>query len=148
MGGVVDVAPGAAAADPRGARHRIDADALHRREVDHEAALAGAKAGAVVAAAADGEQQAMVAGEADGGDDIARVGTAGDQRRPLVDHGVEDRASLVVARILGADEAAAQGRGKSLHVSVWEGGVRFDRCAHAPSPRWICRAPNNSAKTH
>ncbi len=107
VGGVVDVAPGAAAADARGPGGRIDPDALHRREVDDEPVVAGAEAGAVVAAAADGEEQAVFAGEVDGGDDVGGVGAAGDQGRALVDHGVVDRARLVVARIAGLDEAAA-----------------------------------------
>ena len=60
-----------------------------------------AEAGAVVPAAADGEEQAVVAGEVDGGDHVAGVGAAGDQRRPPVDHRVVDGARSVVVGIPG-----------------------------------------------
>ena len=62
--------------------------------------------GAVVAAAADGEQQAVVAGEADGRRDVVGVGAARDQRRALVDHRVVDRARLVVVGVVGPDQPA------------------------------------------
>ena len=65
VGGVVDLAPGAAAADPDGARLRVDPNAVQRREVDHQAVVARPQPGAVVAAAADGEEQVVVAGEVD-----------------------------------------------------------------------------------
>ena len=60
---VVDVAPGAAAADAHGARRRIDADALHARQVDDQPVVAHAEAAAVVAAAAHREQQVVLARE-------------------------------------------------------------------------------------
>ena len=60
--GVVHVAPGAAAVHAHGARRRIDADAFHARQVDHQAVVAGAQAAAVVPAAADGESQASARG--------------------------------------------------------------------------------------
>ena len=83
--------------------------------------------GAVVAAAADGQQQAVVAGEADRRRDVVGVGAAGDQRRPLVDHGVVDRARLVVVGVAGPDQPAPEpgellagglrGRGHRAHAS-------------------------------
>ena len=69
----VELAPGEAALGPHGARLGVDPDALHRREVDHQAAVAGGVAGHVVAAAAHGDGQALAAGEADRGDDVARA---------------------------------------------------------------------------
>ena len=59
VGGVIDVARRAAGIDPNGAARRIDAHALHQRQVDHQTVVAAAKAGAVVAAAPDGDEQAL-----------------------------------------------------------------------------------------
>src|SRR5690606_29734079 len=64
MRGVVDVAPERATADARGAGLRVDVDVAHGGEVDDQAAIDGALAGDVVAAAANGEGQIVVAGEA------------------------------------------------------------------------------------
>ena len=72
-----------------------------------------AKAGSVVAAAADGDGQAVVAPEIDRGDHVGDVGAAGDQQRPLVDHAVVERARLLVAWVLRLDELTAQ-RGLQL----------------------------------
>ncbi len=50
MGGMVHVAPGAAAFDASRVCSRIDAHTFHVREVDHQAVVAGTQAGAVVSA--------------------------------------------------------------------------------------------------
>ena len=49
----VELAPGDAALGARRPPRRVDAHALHRRQVDHQAAVADGVAGDVVAAAAD-----------------------------------------------------------------------------------------------
>ena len=84
------------------------------RQVDDEAVVAAAEPGTVVAAAADGEQQALLAGEVHGGDDVGRVDRARDEARALVDHAVVERANGVVVRVGRADEPAAK--------SLLEGG--------------------------
>ena len=53
VGGVIDVARRAASIDPNRSARRIDAHALHHRQVDHQTVVAAAEARAVVAAAAD-----------------------------------------------------------------------------------------------
>ena len=58
-----------------------------------------AEAGAVVAAAADGEEQAVVAAEVHRRDDVGDVDAARDQPRPLVDHAVVERARRVVVGV-------------------------------------------------
>ena len=55
-----------------------------------------AEAAGVVAAAADGDLDAVLAGEPHAGDDVGGVAAAHDGRRLLVDHGVVDGARLVV----------------------------------------------------
>ena len=104
----VDLAPRAAAADADRARLGIDLDVLQRREVDHDPVVAGPEPGAVVPAAADGQQQAAVASEADDARDLVCVGAARDQRRPPVDHRVVDLARLVVAGVLRPDQPPAE----------------------------------------
>ena len=104
----IDFAPGAAAADPDGAGLRIDLDVLQRREVDDDAVVARSQAGAVVAAAADGQEQVVVACERDGHGDVVRTRALRDQRRPLVDHRVVDLARLVVVGVLGPDQPSLE----------------------------------------
>ena len=78
---VVDVGPDGAAADGRAARLGVDAHAVHRPEVDHDAVVARREAGDAVAAAAHGDRQVVAAREADRGDHVGRAGAADDQRR-------------------------------------------------------------------
>ena len=75
----------------------VDPDALHPREVDHEAPVADAEARAVVAAAAHRQEQLLLAGEVHAGDHVRHVDAPGDQRGLLVDHAVVDLAGRVVA---------------------------------------------------
>src|SRR5262249_1198821 len=118
MGGVIDVAPDAAALDAHGAVGGIDADALPAPQVDDQAVLAGAQAGAVVPAAAHGEGELVLAGEVDRGDDVGDVGAAGDERGPAVDHGVVDATGLVVARVGRLNQLAAQQSAQALYGGV------------------------------
>ena len=122
VGGMVEIAQHGAGLDAGGARHRIDADAVHRREVDHQPVVDGAQAGAVVAAAADGDGDAVLAGEVDGGDDVGHVGAADDERRMAVDHRVVDHAGVVVAGVAGLDQLAAQRGDQALHCRFGDDG--------------------------
>src|SRR5207302_11393889 len=92
----------------------IDPDTFHRRQIDHQAALAYGIAGDVVAAALDRHQYAVGAGEAHRRHDVGDPGTAGDQRRTPVDHAVPDYARRVVARVAVAQQWTAQIGGKLL----------------------------------
>jgi hypothetical protein len=152
---MVDVAPRATALDAHAARLRIDADAAHRRQVDDQAVVAQAQAPAVVAPAAHGEQQPVLAREAHRRDDVGHVGTAGDQARTLGDHRVEDRARSVVRGIAGLDEGAAQLGAVAREVGVaehegslpWGAGHSRRRCAPAPSTGLI-NLPRTRAHAH
>ena len=93
---MVDRSLGAAAFGADGAGVRIDPDAVHQGQVQHEAVVADPQARAVVAAAAHGQQQVVVAGEVDGGHHIGDIRAAGDQTRVLVDHAVVDPSGLLV----------------------------------------------------
>ena len=61
MGGVVDVALRATGANPGSAGLGIDADTFHLRQVDDQAFVDTTKAWPVVAAAPDGDEEAVVA---------------------------------------------------------------------------------------
>ena len=106
---VVEVAPLHAALGARGAALGVDADALHRREVDDDAAVGGREAGDAVAAAAHGDLEVLAARELDRAHDVGDARAADDERRAAVVGAVPDRARLVVARVAGRDHLAAHG---------------------------------------
>ena len=106
-------------------------------EVDHDAVVAGAEAGAVVAAAADGERQPCLVANA-----IARATSSASATRaisagPAVDHRVVDRAGGFVVRVAGLDQPATEG------VELLAG---IDECAHGadatPAPRAVMTRPD------
>jgi hypothetical protein len=102
----VELAPEHAGLGARGERRRIDSDSLHRREVDHEPAVAERVAADAVATGAHANQQITLAGEADRGDDVGDAGAPGDARWAAVDRAVPDRAGLVIALVVGTDHQA------------------------------------------
>ena len=96
MGGVVDIAPGAAAFDahfPRAGSTRMP---LHPREIDHQAIITGSQPGAVMSTAAHSQQQVVFAAKVDRRDHIGGIDTAGNQPGSLVDHAVVKLASFVI----------------------------------------------------
>jgi hypothetical protein len=93
---------------------RRDADAVHAREVDHQAAVGHGAAGDVVAAALDRHERAGLPREAHRRRDVLRVGAPRDQRRALVYHCIPHGAGGVEAVVAGTQHGAshrrAQGR--------------------------------------
>ena len=153
LGGGVELAPRQAAPDPRGACLGIDVDGLHRPDVDHEPVVAARVAGRRVAAAADGHGKVVLAREEDRGHDVVGGRAAGDERRTLVDHPVEDGAGVVVATVGRDDqlagEAAAQGvedvgleRRAGGHSESFRGGVRICPAGQAAAARLSTLAGN------
>ena len=61
MSGVIDVTRGAAGLDANRLVGGIDPHPLHRRQVDHQSVVDAAEPGSTVAAAADGNEQALLA---------------------------------------------------------------------------------------
>jgi hypothetical protein len=114
-----------------------------RPGVDH------AEAWCAVPAAAHGERQVAVARETDRPLDVVGSRTAGDQRRPAVDHPVVHGPRAVVARVVRVDQFAAEfgRRRRSAHVSssfgrhmpgVTSGGTVVPSegtCGHRPPTR-------------
>jgi hypothetical protein len=85
---VVDISPEGAALDEGRALDRIDRHGAHRRQVDHDPAVAHRGAGHVVAPAADGDLEIAVAGEAHRRGHIGGAAAAGNQPRSSVDGAV------------------------------------------------------------
>jgi hypothetical protein len=106
----VEVAERAPSLGLRGTRLRIDDDAPHERQVDHQAALAHREPRDVVTAAAHGEQQLVLTCKADGLHHIRHAGTARDQRGATVDHRVPDRASLIVLGVGRTEHRSTKSR--------------------------------------
>ena len=109
LGLAVELAPEHAGFGARRPGLWVDADAFHRREVDHEPAVTERVAADAVATGAHRDKQITLAGEADRGDDVGDAGAAGDPGWAAVDRAVPDRAGLVVAFVFGADHRAMDG---------------------------------------
>nr|WP_254453717.1 hypothetical protein [Siccirubricoccus sp. G192] len=95
----VEPVPGDAALRAGGACPRIDMDALHQGQVEHQAALGRRAPRDIVAAAADGDLQPLVARQLHRIDDVGQAAAAGDECRALVDEAVMHLPGVLVARI-------------------------------------------------
>ena len=121
LGLAIELAPGEPGLGTGGSRLRVHPHALHRREVYDDASVARRVAGHGVASAAHRHHQFILAGEVHRGGDICNAGTAGDQSRSAVYHGVEDGAGCIVAVILRSYQLAAEGGRELLHGCFFEG---------------------------
>ena len=98
-GGTVELTDGHARLRPSRGSDRIDVDALHQREVDHQPALGDRLAGDAVTAATNRDLESFAPAEVDSVGDVCRVQTARDHRGVLVDKPVVDAPSLVVSGV-------------------------------------------------
>src|SRR3954451_3946731 len=96
----------------RGPQH---AHGLHRREVDHQAAVTQRKAGVVVITAADGHLEALLLRDDQRGSDVAATRATGDHRGPPRDGVVPDVDRLVIAGLAGLRDLLADRRLQRLH---------------------------------
>ena len=124
----VEVPPAGTGADGGAAPLRVHRHGRHRRQVDHQRAVADGEAGDVVAAAPDRDGQALRPGERDGRDHLVRRLDPRDHGRTVVDHAVPDLAGVVVAGVARTDQAlggdgrgGAGGRGASIGSPVRAG---------------------------
>src|SRR5262245_55153529 len=108
MGGVIDIARRAARVDPNGFARRIHAHALRHRKINHPPVVAAAEPGAIVATAADREEETLIAAEVHRRDDIGDVHAARNKEWPLVDHAIVQFAGLLVPRVVSEDQLTAQ----------------------------------------
>jgi hypothetical protein len=95
----VEVEPGGAALGDGDACVRIDLDVPHPRQVDHQALVNGAVPGRVVAAAPDGDLQAVGLREGQRSRHVVRIHAARDCRRPPVDQQVEAEARPLILAV-------------------------------------------------
>ena len=105
---------------------RVDVEALHRAEVEHDAALARAIAGKAVRPTTDRELETRLAGEHDGPCDIRRRRCLDDADRAQVGVRVVDLAGQLVALVVGTDDRAADPGGERRQVVRAEGVVGGD----------------------
>ncbi len=130
--GVIDVADQRSSKHHGGAAIGIDSDPTHQRQVDHQPVIDAAESATVVRSAADRDFQLGLAGVAERGHHVTRVGAAGDQARPLVDHRVVQLPGFVIPGVEVADDLPAQALGQGA------GGIEllvagFCCCAHRSS---------------
>jgi hypothetical protein len=108
---------------PHRPRRGIDVDLLQAGEVDHDPALAEAQPGDAVPSGAHRDLELVLAGKVEGDRHVGGRPTAGNQRRPPVDHGVENLPSLVVNGVARDDQLSGKNlaqlveRSASVHVS-------------------------------
>jgi hypothetical protein len=110
---VVELLPQQSGLRPGRARCRIDLDALHRRQIDHEPAIAHRRSRNVVAAAPHRCQYLVRDGETDRLEHVGSARAVHDQGGPLVDHRVPDLPGRVVADIGGCQDGAAHARAQA-----------------------------------
>jgi hypothetical protein len=100
----IEFAPREARLRPDAALRRIDPDALHRAEVDHQPAVADCTTRDIMATAAHGDFEAGRDTEPQRIHNIRRSRALGDEGGPLVNHAVVDTAHIVVGRISGSEQ--------------------------------------------
>ncbi len=133
----VDVLQQRAAADLRGARARGRPRCPSGRERSITSPSSTLpRPGAVVAAAADGDVEPLVAAEVDRRDDVVDVRAARDQRRALVDHRVVERPCLVVVRVVRDGPGCRGGLRRSCRCRRGSGRCRK---TSRSSRDWVAR---------
>jgi hypothetical protein len=86
----------------------IDADGMHRGEVDHKTPVADPAAAHVMAATSYGENKVVFAGEVYPRDDIRDARAPRNHCRPLVYQAVPDPPRLLITPVIFANESAAK----------------------------------------
>src|SRR5688500_2150200 len=104
---VVQIAPGNTALSMGCALLGIDIDALHQRQIEHNAAVAGGITGGIMTAATHSQEDIVLASEVHGGDDISRARASHNQSRLFVDHLVPNEPDFVVSGGLSRENGAA-----------------------------------------
>ena len=112
----IEIAKRGAALDADGALRGIDMDGAHPRKVDDDAIVAKGTAADVVTSASDGGEQAVLAREVDGGDDVGESRAAGDERRPFVHARVPYATRSVVATCLWREQITLKCGSDRLNV--------------------------------
>jgi hypothetical protein len=93
---------------PGDAAGGIDPHGLHVREVDGDSVVAHCSAGHVVAAAAYGDLQAVVASNSHGGHYVGGAAAAGDESEVAVNDAIPYGSGVVVGGVVSRDELAPE----------------------------------------
>ena len=92
----------------------INVNALHRRQIDHQAVIHCCPARHIVAAAAHGYFEPEVATEFHCVHHIGRAGTAGDHGGMLVDQSIVDAPGLIITGIPGPQKLSSEALGEGV----------------------------------
>ena len=131
---MIDVAGRATRAHSHRLLLGVNSHALHRRQIDDQAAFDAAETRTIVAAPPNRDRELVVAAEFDGRNNIGDVGASGDEQRSLVDHGVVELSRLLVFRMAAPDQSAAK--------TLCEFGNNF--LVHKSLPRIASSVPSGS----
>ena len=93
---------------PHRGRNRIDLDALHRCEIDHKSAVAGAMAREAMTSAAHRDEKIIAMREVDRANDILVPGASRDDRRMQIDGMIPHAARAFVAAIIRKNDFTAE----------------------------------------
>jgi hypothetical protein len=122
LGFTIELFPEDAALRACCALRGIDVDALHRREIDHQAVINRGASTDVVTAAAYGDFEVQRTGELDGLRDVGGAPASRDDLGPLVDQPVVNLTRVVVPGIRRLQQLA----GKAWRELFDGGGYRHD----------------------
>src|SRR5262249_22803303 len=112
---IVNLAPIASSLDANRTRRGVNMDPLHGRKIDHDAIITDSKTGDVVPGPAHGKKQVLATGEVHRLDDVSRATATGDEPRPPIDGGVENRARCFVLLIVRENQLAVKTRFQFLN---------------------------------
>ncbi len=124
VGGMIDIAPAAAAADAHRPRGRVHVDVADGREIDDQAIVADAEPAGIVAAAADRNAQLILAAETYRGHDVRHIGALGDQPRLAADHRIVNLPRVLITRVFRLNQFSAKLAAELRHCLL---------CQHIPS---------------
>ena len=102
----IDIAERRPALDPRRTPARVDENAPHPGQIDHDSVVAQRTPGDVVAAAPDGNQQVVRAREPDRMDDIGGSTAPDDHAWTLLDAGIPDPPRAIIVGVRWQDHPA------------------------------------------
>src|SRR5262249_44568658 len=108
VGGMVNLAPGAATPNQDGSRFWIDARVADEREIEYQTIIADSQSSSIVSTASDCNKKAVLSTKVDCRDNVSHVRAAHNQERAFIDHTVVDFACCIVMLITSLNEFSSQ----------------------------------------
>jgi hypothetical protein len=105
---MIDISPNASATCRDGASCGIDSRVFDRREIDHQTVIANSQSACVVTAAANRNEEIVVASEIHALDDVCDIRAPRDQPRFLMDHAVVDLTGFIKICVPRLDDSASE----------------------------------------